>query len=504
MLSDFLSKDFKGSVNELNESFLETSFKLSLTDDCKNESDRLFDQLKTISPRDKFEMFVVLNGESIKINSCNQSSYDQLSQHFKNHDEITQSEVEVSIQKSNSSSTISIYFFDIFVSFLNQEPLLNILKSYSKNLKDKPLNFEVFSTIREFGTLTIKFFQAGTSSSAFGSVNFIRRDELIDSLHENGIIWNPDLRLLPSDFEFEIESEDQKISKLFNRASAVLSLAFLSNNSELSIGNKFNYRVCGYKSVTTNVEKLVEIEVKSKLLIKVFKWAYEGGSNSDKLGLVRNLFSIHMGTDGKILLDEDVWSAIQSNYQIYLRGNIQSYLEVKNKIGELLIDSISKTDLIVDSFLDSLKQNAAVLVTFILTVVVINGLKDTNVQLVFSNAYLFIFIALVVISTIWMKGVTQDVRARFSNATSSIETVLINNYNKLLLEDEIVKTIEPIKLKHEAYLKAQLDKYTKWWNRFLILLVTIFIIGNCIFAERSLYKSIDEAFAPIVQKFRIH
>ena len=79
--------------------------------------------------------------------------------------------------------------------------------------------------------------------------------------------------------------------------------------------------------------KHYDLGVDSELLYKLMSWSFEGGSCADKIGLLRNILSIHLDGSGNIKFDNEVWDTVRSNYQIYLKGNIQDYLDVKNKIG---------------------------------------------------------------------------------------------------------------------------------------------------------------------------
>src|SRR5690606_16496348 len=150
----------------------------------------------------------------------------------------------------------------------------------------------------------------------------------------------------------------------------------------------------------------------------------------------------------------EVWSAIQSNYQIYLKGNIQSYLEVKNKIGELILESSARAYSMVDELLDSLKNNAFILLSFILTVVVVNGLKDSGESVVFSDPYLLIVILLSVVSAFWLLMTKSEVLKRYENAASNLSDILKANYAKILMSEEIDSLVNPIISKNRAYLHA--------------------------------------------------
>lgn len=492
MLAGFINDQLNGSLSELTESFIDVRLKLRPSSaEIKATSFQCFEYLKSLSPRDSFELFIDLDGEIESISDCHLASKNSLETFFSNHLTIDESEIELVIKKSVVDSTLSVYFFDNFFSYLSNEPLVNVFRSFSKNIFEQ-LIFEVFSNINEFGSNTIRFFESGSDQSILVANDNKQRLDILQSLKENGIIWNEDLKLIPSDFELIKETSDVEVTAFFKKASAILSLAFLSNNAELTVTNEFTYRINGYKSISSTLNPLSTIQEKSKILLRIYNWVYAGGNNADKLGLARNVFSIHLDIKGNIEIEEEVWSAIQSNYQIYLKANIQSYLEVKNKIGELLVDSIAKTDLIVEGLLDTLKQNIAVLITFVLTVVIINGVKDTNAQTVFSTPYLYIVSILLVVSNYWMKWISKDVISRLNNSTNSISEILVNNYNKILLQDEIEELIEHVKVKQRDFILEKTKTYNTILKAFVIFIFIAFLLGNLGFDDKNVLWHINE------------
>lgn len=181
-----------------------------------------------------------------------------------------------------------------------------------------------------------------------------------------------------------------------------------------------------------------------------------------------------------------------------LKGNIQSYLDVKNKIGELILESTAKTYSLVDDLLDSLKNNAFILLSFILTVVVINGLKDTNEAVVFSNQYVVILGILSTVSAIWLMMTRIEVFRRYDNASSNVSEVLKLNYSKIIMHSEIDDLINPIIAKNRSYLKSQANRYTWWWATMLAFVMMGFFIGNSLFTSNGFLKTKLESKSSVI------
>uniref|UniRef100_UPI000D46ECA8 hypothetical protein n=1 Tax=Aeromonas sp. HMWF015 TaxID=2056851 RepID=UPI000D46ECA8 len=224
------------------------------------------------------------------------------------------------------------------------------------------------------------------------------------------------------------------------------------------------------------------------ILYKIYDWSYEGGNCSDKIGLVRNVLSIHLDDNNKIKIDNEAWQAIQSNYQIYLKENIQSYLEIKNKIGEFVIESSSRTYTMANEILSSFKNSIFVFITFILTVVVVNGLKDTGEKSIFSDAYFAIVIILCIVSLIWREMTKRAVLKQFESASSTVKEILQLNYSKVLMQDEINQCIDPVVSTNRTYLEEQVKQYSEWWLGIILIFGLTYGAANIYFEHPNIFK----------------
>lgn len=438
---------------------------------------RLIGELKTISSRDRFELLLDMSGNNTKIVDASKDSLNKLLTHIGENDFSDEIEIELTVRKEVSESTLSVYFLDDFFNGLINEPLNNVLISLSKKIT-KCIMFEVFSSIHAFNSSGMIFFPSGMPPINSNVTPLKKRLSQIEMFRDNCGLFIQDLNLLPSDFYLEVEAENSSINAFFTKASRVLSLSFISNTFHFMTDNVIEYKLNGYKTVVCKNIDISEIVNHGHQLYKIYAWTYEGGNSVDKLGLVRNILSIHLDKHGFIRFDTEAWEAIQSNYQVYLKDNIQSYLEIKNKIGEFIIDATTKTYSMADELLESLKNNFLVLLTFILTVVLVNGLKDNGPATVFSNSYLLVVVILSLVSAFWLIMSRIETMNRFESTTETIKEILRLNYDKVIMEEEIKNIVEPIIQKNKAYLQRKLSRYTYWWISMLVFFVLIFGIAN--------------------------
>lgn len=488
-------------IASIEETFDVLTIKVKPEESMRTFVPKLFDELKTLSNRDSFELHFEIAGTYKTIRDTHSSSLSVLNEHISTNIDETDYEIDLKVTKALNNSTVSIYFLEEFGKYLDQEPLKNIIATISKKFESK-LKLEVFTTIERFGSNTIQFYQAQEQCLSSVYDNEINRKDKLELLFENSSIANRELRLLPSDFYLLSNSSYKSINNFFQKACTILSLQFISNASEFKNGDLFAYKISGYKTINCDGVSIDDLIKRYRLLYKIYSWAYEGGNSSDKIGLVRNVLSIHLDSDNNIKFDNEVWEAIQSNYQIYLKGNIQSYLEVKNKISEFIIESTTKTYALADELLDSLKNNIFILLTFLLTVVVVNGLKDNGDTNIFSDIYLGIVIILSLISGLWLGMVRYELVNRFDNATETIKEILKLNYNKLLMESEIDECVNPVIKKNKIYLTSQIKRYSLWWGVILIIFVFSYVCANLYFSEPS-YTYTQEKLSKLQKKEQV-
>lgn len=461
---------------------------------------KFFDELKTISKRDSFELLVEIEGTCESITDCSNDSYKKIEGHINGFDEDPEYEIELRVKKMLEGKVLSVYFVSCFFDYLSKLPPLNFIREISRFL-DCMLTFEVFSKINEFGSDTIRFIEANTPSRNIECISSsYDREKKLSLLFDNATTANLSLELIPDDFYFKFDSEYEEVNSLFSNIVSSLSIVFLSNSSVFEKNGSFTYKISGYKTISETVMKLNYDKAISELLYKIYSWSYEGGNSSDKIGLVRNVLSIHLDDQGRIKYDGEAWQAIQSNYQIYLKENIQSYLDVKNKIGEFVIDSSTRTYTIANEVLSSFKSSIFVFITFLLTVVVVNGLKDSGENTIFSDAYLAIVFILCVVSFIWLLMTKRQVVEQFESASETVKEILQLNYSKVLMQDEIDQCIDPVISKNRKYLEGQVDRYSKWWLRIILCFGLAYGSANLYFENPQILKSIIDKIVVLEPK----
>lgn len=431
---------------------------------------------RTISARDQFSLTVTCDGESKGVADFSEASRNLVNEVFEWADDECQLSLELIVKKRVQNHRLSVYSPDLLSEYFTDTPMVRVLEDLSGRLSGE-LIFECMVQISAASSSGISFECVSDNPKAVRVRNGFNRNSILEAFRENSFSRSLPHVLVPHDFNLNSETGVPGIDQFFKRACVLVSAIYLSNSSELGGDGKLDYRISGYKNLA-GVVSIDELERSLEILFKIVDWAYGDGGTSDKVGLARNVMSLHVEHLQDVFGHPEIISAINSNYQIYLKENVESYLEVKGKITDVLVDAVKKTHEIVDSFLDSFRNGIFVLLTFVLTVVVVNGLKDTSAASIFSGAYIWVVSVLSVLMSVWVISARFGALTQFDKAFESIEQVLKVNYCGVLEAAEIEGALNPVRSSNRKYLRERSSYYLRLWLCIVILLVIGFVVGN--------------------------
>jgi len=429
---------------------------------------------RNIHSRDRCEIQVVLDGASISVDPTSAEAESDIDDHLRYYETTNDLGFKLVVWKVAADGRLSVFDLNAFGKCLNETELVDSLTALS-NLASNGMVFECFEDdVIPFGSPTIKFAQAGADSVAL--VSSEGRAEIFSVFSENCSVVGMLPVFLPSDFHLSESSPYPEVASFFRKAVAALSIIFIANSSVLR-GDVLSYKLIGYKSISGDVCS-GDLQKSLPLVYRVFGWAYANGGSSDRIGLARNVISLHSGSFSEIEDAGALWNAIQSNYQIYLKGNISSYLEVKSKVAELLVDASGKAHDVAQGLISSLKSCVGLLVSFVLGVVIINGIKDSNSQAFFSTSYFAVAFVVLVICTLWLHYEIASARRALQDASGATRQVLMDGYSKVLDRAEIDQSLVPVMTRNEDFLKGEAKRVWRFWVLVCIGVVILFIVGS--------------------------
>ncbi|MDY0954207.1 hypothetical protein SOM22_06430 [Stenotrophomonas rhizophila] len=436
----------------------------------------LLSAMDGISSRDEFEFHVTLDGDHKAVVASGATEISEISAHLAGHSMFSDMEVRVVVRKHWVDGALSIYDMGAFGEYLVKAQVSKLLDLLWQRFNGA-LVFECYGLKQEFGTTIIRFvpWLKGRRTSPEQYDAEVRRAEFSafrDNTHAVGLKSS----FLPSDMWLVGASPDPSIQAFFDRACAALCVMFLSNSSELSKSNELEYKIIGYRSIL-GLAELGPLVHSLAALYKIYTWAYSSGGSADKIGLARNVISLHVSALQDLRDDGVVWNAIQSNYQIYLKGNIAAYLDVKSRIAELLVDTSAKAHSAAQGLVAAFKSGVALVTTFVLGVVVVNGVKDSGLSGFFSLPYLYVLGVIVAVLSFWLRHEVVGADEALKNSEGAVRDVLHGGFSKVLHEAEIEGALAPIVKRNHDYLSAEVCRVWRFWRLLCVSVLLFFVVG---------------------------
>lgn len=456
----------------------------------------LFLELSSLPSRDVFRVEITEGAESgrqFKVDDFN--SAEELQRLCEETIDLNEKfSILVEIEKNCVNGYLSVYFIEKLNEYFLERDTLNLIRELSLKFKEG-IHFVVFSPINQFGSKTIFF---APSNAAPIYVDHRKRLKIISRFKDaSSFLGYEDYaaKLLPADFYADGEIDFLNIKNFFDKAFFILSFAFISNQSEIKKinDNKYSFltKIHGYKALDFDACSYSGERISAHILYKIYDWIYQSdaGNSVEKIGLVRNLISLHASENEDIVVDDVLWQAVKSNYKVYLQENVEVYLEAKSKIAEVLTGSVEKTQEIVEGVVGSIRAAIGVLVTFLLTVVLINAFKDIGeADKIFSTSYLIIVFIISVCAWFWIHYSIKDAKSRFIYASENIENIVLSSYKNILLPSEITEATSEVKRKNFEYLEEYTDRYNKCWRYFILLFFGVYSLGGLIYSDSSFIK----------------
>ncbi|GIP18998.1 hypothetical protein J40TS1_46400 [Paenibacillus montaniterrae] len=426
--------------------------------------------LVNVPTRDTLKLFMKSDSEDIiRISSSDlfeQDKYDEFKELLENDEVIS---VSVSVEKVVENNKFSIYSFSSFTSDLLAVSTLEAMSSFSHLLEDIDyLTFELLDQNYFFSTNTMAFVTPNGNVNR----NSYSRSNRLNTCRDTSYFFNAnDYKLLPEDFYFNINFDNNPLTPLFERISTILSLVYISSTATIS-DHYLKIQIAGQRSVDFSY-LINNLEV-NKELYKIYCWIYTDGSSIDKAVIARNIISLHCRYADLLDTDGKTFASIQSNFNLYLKNNVTQYLDVKNKLAEFICDVIAKTGDHVTQLLSNLKSNLIAIFIFLFTVILTNIVSDQPLQNIFTRDITAILEMVLLGSFIYLFICIMETNYKLKKTKDSY-TALKENYESVFSEDELKEVFNDDKLINDTVKSVNRGKwaYTIVWGIFLLLLFVI-------------------------------
>lgn len=438
---------------------------------CKSKpninEEKLNEILSIIREYDSFSMIIQLEqNEPVTINSRNDSNrfiqdFIESTGHFEAGEKFS---FKLKIDKSKAGKIRTIYSYKHFLIFWNEiEPikLLDVLNEI----------------LQSFGIIQLQTVESNIASIFTKKIFLNRELQVLPSfnnneslLKENCHFGNAEKYNITPDTFYLIDRTNIDLLEKLDILCSLFSIIFLFDIT--SINNELlKYKINGYRTINGEIKIDSELAKSKDAYYEIYDWCYSSEGNiADKLGLARNLISIHL-TNNINELDGNALISIKSAYKTYLKENVSKYLEIRSQIVEELNWISQKSSDIVEKYLSNYQKSIFTFLSFFISVFILRVLGKGEFTDVFTKDATILSMAFLAISVIYLVFSNWNLKSEKERLKRKYKNVK-ERYKDLLVE----KDIENI-LKEDKEFKYELEYVNKRHKRYLWLwITTIFIL----------------------------
>lgn len=474
-LSHFLSL-FEHTEAKVTEQFDELTIVLNAESHKNVEGLAFSDGLRFLNDRDKLSLsFVIDGGESVDYYSGNDPE-DFLSSLRSKLSIVEEEKIEILIRVSKElkEGIISVYSYPDFLRFL--EGLTTQALFFEFNFYLQKGNFLIFEHQND-GPIVVTSSIWWVNRQFSGLPNTIDRT-IITSRAKTSCHYNflSKFSLLPQDFSI-ISSECPKLENLLGKCEIILSIIYLYDITNLQ-NNVLEYRLNGYKSISGKADLSHVMPDSEHQYFNIFTWVYDSGNFVDKLGLARNIISLHLESKDRIELKGDPYRSIQSSYKVYEKQNIRQYIEIRNKISDQLLSFHDRANKIIETFASGFQKSAFALITFYISAIILKVLNKDKLIEVFTIDAAVLSTAFILCSIVYYLVLKWEVKAQRNRFERNYRNVK-RRYTDLLDEQDIIRILNHDHefLNDVAFIKDKEKNYSIMWFVFLaIFFITTWLL----------------------------
>lgn len=380
--------------------------------------------------------------------------------------------IVITITKSIKGSSCTIYDFQCFVSTFNSYEVGQFFQIFSKLFElGQFFRFKIFGLEKPFYTSSICFEPLSEDTRVQEN---LKRNEIFEYFKNQCHFGNVEhFCLVPSDFKLILTDEEQsELNELLNRYANLISIIFLFDISSIN-GNSIEFKINGYKSIKGKSD-IFNLHLKEfDEYYNIYEWVYNGGNLTDKIGLSRNIISLHFKTVGELYLQGNPFQSVKSSFKVYEKQNIKQYIDIRNKISDQLLDFNNRANKIVEIFASGFQKSTLALISFYISAIVIRVLSKGDFVNIFSLDATILSLVFLSGSIIFYWVSRWEIKVQRTRFVNSYENLKIR-YTDLLEPDDIKKI-----LNNDTEFQQDLDfidkkrkAYSRMWLAVVVLLAS--------------------------------
>ena len=182
----------------------------------------------------------------------------------------------------------------------------------------------------------------------------------------------------------------------------IFSLLYIADYSTIDDEN-IKLKLNGYR----NKDYIIKIKefnylYKYEEFYKIYEWIFQDANECDKIALTRNVISMYCKYTDILDIDEKTFLAIKSNYNIYLKENVDKYIELKKELTTFIMNTSSQINDIIGNFIGNFEKNIVAFITFILGTIIANIVSDTPLNNIFTKDIVTIIFVILIGSLFYL------------------------------------------------------------------------------------------------------
>jgi len=433
------------------------------------------ESLAFLQSRDDFRFTVVFGNEnpiSYYSRSPQISFIEALNNDYKYSD--GEAQVEFVINKNKVGDTITIYDLPTFASTISAHSISESFAIFSRAFSNSEiLYFEVVDLYEYFNSATLFFKPVGFK---IPKQPIISRIKIIENLKSVSYFTNlPEYALIPDDFSLvKSSSAYSSFCLLLTNFASILSVIYLFDITSIK-DNTLDYKINGYKTIKGKTD--ISIGNLSREYFSIYQWVFGGGNLNDKIGLARNIISLHFLDNENIQLKGEPFQSIQSSYKIYEKQNIKQYIEIRNKISDQLLDFSDRANKIIETFASGFQKSSLALISFYISAIALKVLGKGEFKNIFTLDATLLSITFIAGAYIYYHVSIWEVKAQRQRFVDSYAN-LKERYTDLLEKADIERILNNDKeyFADIKFINDKLEKYSTLWLALLFILLSVSII----------------------------
>ncbi|WP_122429560.1 hypothetical protein [Pseudomonas viridiflava] len=487
-LSNIFSS-ISSSVIKISESETASEYKLHCrANGFHVDAEKLKSFLQLINERDRFSVVFSPSNSEVTVplsNSTPESIQGFVTQLTTWSTALSQNQGELTliISKRVHRKTLSIYSLELFTKHLIQGNPIKVIERISA-LAKIAYYLECSELTQSYQSSLFTFAPKALTDSYPTNPESAVKAKHIELRKKSCTIYSiVTIDFTPSDFRLDTPLPFDELNSLFKKLELITCLTYVCDISRLEASGEISFTIKGYTTERIEIPSLDALDISStEQYFDIYQWAYTDGNIVDKLGICRNLITIHKTDDSLLKLKAGCLESIASNHAIYLKDNLKQYVDVKNKLSEQIQKSSEKASEVAKTINAYLRTSIFSLFSFLLTAFLIRALgKNTAPETpILSSGVYWIFLLIFAVSLIVLLYAVGETNAELRRYKASYKTFR-KRYSDLLSREDLNQIFNNDKdfNRDIEYIRKSRKKAVTLWLTTLSIIFIVISVMKC-------------------------